>query len=407
MVRKIVILMAVTASLISILATTMIAATVEKPMLKPSDFAIMPWDDVPNDMAALKDIRDCGFNLAGFAHAEDLDAISKVGLQCLVYSEVSDAGARLDQAEIDRRVEALVKRVGNHKAVFGYSLRDEPAGDVFPGLAKWVAAYKKAAPNALTYIDLLPNYAPVDWYGAPTYDGYVELFVKTVKPQFLCYDHYPLIDDGTVRDGYFQNLESMRKASLKHNLPFWNTVLSCAHGNYAESTPAGFRFQAYTTLAYGARGISYFTYFARDRGNYRLSPIDQFGHKTPTWDMLRNVNMQVQRLGPVYVTLKSINVFHHPEAPEGCSGISTSRLLKSVTGDNLLVGEFEGPGGQPYVMVVNKDLRKSTAFEVTFKDKGQIQKVNQYTGGIGAWGGEDCWLAPGQGALLCLKKNAK
>jgi hypothetical protein len=401
---KIVFLVAVTASLISILATTMIAATVEKPMLKPSDFAIMPWDDVPDDMAALKDIRDCGFNLAGFAHAEDLDTISKVGLQCLVYSEVSDAGARLDQAEIDRRVEALVKRVGNHGAVFGYSLRDEPAGDVFPGLAKWVAAYKKAAPNALTYIDLLPNYAPVDWYGAPTYDGYVELFVKTVHPQFLCYDHYPLIDDGTVRDGYYRNLESMRKASLEHNLPFWNTVLSCAHFNYAEPTPAGFRFQAYTTMAYGARGISYFTYFARERGNYRLSPIDQFGHKTPTWDMLRDVNLQIHRLGPTYIALKSINVFHHPEVPSGCSGIATSKLLASVTGGNLLIGEFEGPKGQPFVMVVNKDLHKSTAFGLKFKEEGQIQKVNQYAGGIGAWGGEDCWLAPGQGALLCLKK---
>jgi len=401
---KIVFLVAVTASLISILATTMIAATVEKPMLKPSDFAIMPWDDVPNDMAALKDIRDCGFNLAGFAHAEDLDAISKVGLQCLVYSEVSDAGARLDQAEIDRRVEALVKRVGNHKAVFGYSLRDEPAGDVFPGLARWVAAYKKAAPNALTYIDLLPNYAPVDWYGAPTYDGYVELFVKTVQPQFLCYDHYPLIDDGTVRDGYFQNLESMRKASLKHNLPFWNTVLSCAHCNYAEPTPAGFRFQAYTTLAYGARGISYFTYFARERGNYRLSPIDQFGHKTPTWDMLRNVNLQIHKLGPTYIKLKSINVFHHPEVPAGCSGIATSKLLASVTGGNLLVGEFTGPGGQPFVMVVNKDLHKSTAFGVQFKDAGQMLRVSAYTGNTDPWGGEDCWLAAGHGMLLCLKK---
>ena len=383
----------------------MIAATVEKPMLKPSDFAIIPWDDVPDDVDVLKDIRECGFNLAGFAHAEDLDTVSKAGLQCLVYSSVDDAEAQLDQAEIDRRVEAIVKRVGNHKAVFGYSLRDEPAGDVFPGLARWVAAYKKAAPNALAYINLLPNYAPTEWYYAPTYDDYIELFVKTVQPQFLSYDFYALMDDGTVRDGYYRNLESMRKASLKHNLPFWNTVLSCAHFHYAEPTPAGFRFQAYTTMAYGGRGISYFTYFGRHRGNYRLSPIDQFGHKTPTWDMLRNVNLQIHRLGPVYITLKSINVFHDPEVPSGCSGIATSKLLKSADGDNLLIGEFEGPGGQPFVMVVNKDLHKSTSFGLKFKEAGQIHRVSAYTGNTDPWGGEDCWLAAGQGMLLCLKKQ--
>lgn len=373
-------------------------------MLKPSEFVIMPWDDVPDDVDVLKDIRECGFNLAGFAHAEDLDTVSKAGFQCLVYSSVGDAEAQLDQAEIDRRVEAIVKRVGNHKAVYGYSLRDEPAGDKFPGLGRWVAAYKKAAPNALAYINLLPNYAPTEWYSAATYDDYLELFIKTVQPKFLCYDHYALMDDGTLRDGYFQNLESMRKAALRHDLPFWNIVLSCAHFNYAEPTPAGFRFQAYTTLAYGGRGISYFTYFGSHTGNYRLSPIDAFGHKTPTWDMLRDVNLQIQKLCPVYLALKSINVFHNPEVPSGCSGIATSKLLMSVEGNNLLVGEFEGPGGQPFVMVVNKDLHKSTPFDVKFKEEGQIQKVSALTGNTSSWGGEDCWLAPGQGMLLCLKK---
>lgn len=399
--------MAVVAGMIFTPAATMIAAAAEKPMLKPSDFAIMPWDDAPDDLDQLNDIRECGFNLAGFAHVEDLDVVSKAGLQCLVYSTVGDAEAKLDQAEIDRRVGAIVERAGSPKAVFGYSLRDEPAGSVFPGLAKWVAAFRKAAPNALAYINLLPNYAPTEWLGAPTYDAYIELFVKTVRPQFLGYDFYALMNDGTVRDGYYRNLESMRRASLKHNLPFWNTVLSCAHFHYAEPTPAGFRFQAYTTMAYGGRGLTYFTYFGRTRGNYRLSPIDPFGHKTPTWGMLRDVNLQVQRLAPVYVTLKTINVFHHPEVPDRCSGISTSKLLKSLTGANLLVGEFEGPGGEPYVMVVNKDLHKSTTFGVTFKDEGQIQKTNAYTGRTSAFGGEDCWLAPGQGALLCLKKNVR
>ncbi len=254
---------------------------------------------------------------------------------------------------------------------------------------------------------MLPNYAPVEWYGGgSSYDDYVELFVKTVQPRLLSYDFYALMDNGTVRSGYFQNLESMRKASLKHNLPFWNTVLSCAHFHYAEPTPAGFRFQAYTTMAYGGRGLSYFTYFGRERGNYRLFPVDQFGHKTPTWDMLRDVNMQVQHLGSVYATLKSVNVFHYPDVPAGCSGISTSKFLTSLTGDHLLVGEFEGAGAQPYVLVVNKDLHESTTFSVAFKQKGQVQKVSAYSGGFNGFGGEDGWLAPGQGALLCLKRDA-
>lgn len=376
-------------------------------MLKPSEFTILPWGETPGDLDVLKDIRACGFNLAGFVRAESLDLVNQADLQCLVIdgtTHVGDAEAQLDQAEIDKRVEALVKRVAGHKAVYGHYLRDEPSAGAFAGLGRWVAAFAKYDPDALAYINLLPNYASAGQLGTPTYEEYLESFVKNAKPKFLSYDHYALMDDGTLRGGYFQNLEAMRAAALKHDLPFWNIVLSNAHFNYAEPSAAGFRFQAYTTLAYGARGISYFTYFGPTIGNYRLAPLDQFGEKTPTWDMLRSVNMQIHKLGPVYITLKSTNVFHHPEVPEGCKGIATSKLIKSVEGPSVVIGEFEGPNGEPYAMVVNKDLHKSSWVVLQFKDEGQIMRVSAYTGRTEPWVGEDCWLAPGQGLLLCLKK---
>ncbi|MBP6964152.1 MAG: hypothetical protein KBC96_07090 [Armatimonadetes bacterium] len=376
-------------------------------MLKPNEFAILPWGGTPGDEAALKEIRECGFNLAGFVAPDDLDKVSRAGLQCLVSdptSHVGDAEAQLDEKEIARRVEALTARTAKHPAVYGYYLRDEPSTGAYPGLGRWAAAYEKAAPGALPYINLLPNYASAGQLGASTYEEYLESFVQTVKPKFISYDHYALMDDGSLRGGYYQNLEAVRKAALKHDLPFWNIVLSNSHFRYAEPTPAGFRFQLYTTLAYGGRGISYFTYFAPQIGNYRLAPVDQFGHKTPTWDMLRNVNLQLYKIGPTYIKLKSVNVFHHPNVPDGCSGIGTSKYLASVSGDDLLVGEFEGPGGVPYVMLVNKSLHVSTAFGVQFKESGQIMRVSAYTGSTDPWRGEDCWLAAGQGMLLCLQK---
>lgn len=376
-------------------------------MLKPEEFAVCPWGHTPGDEAALEEIRECGFNLAGFISPDDLDKVSKAGLKCIVIdggNHVGDAEAQLDEKEIAKRVEALTTRTSKHPAVFGYYLRDEPSTSAYPGLGRWSAAYRKAAPDALPYINLLPNYASAGQLGAPTYEEYLESFVKTVKPKFISYDHYALMDDGSLRGGYYQNLEAVRKSALKHSLPFWNIVLSNAHFRYAEPSYAGLRFQLYTTLAYGGRGISYFTYFAPKIGNYRLAPIDQFGHKTATWDMLRSVNLQLHKLGPTYVTLKSVNVFHHPSVPEGCSGISSSKHLATVSGDDLLVGEFEGPNGDPYVIVVNKSLHVSTAFGVEFKKPGQIKRVSAYTGTTDPWGGEDCWLAAGQGMMLCLKK---
>ncbi len=125
------------------------------------------------------------------------------------------------------------------------------------------------------------------------------------------------MEGGGLRSLYFPNLEAIRAASLQTGIPFWNIVLSNSHFNYAEPSMAGLRFQMYTTLAYGGRGISYFTYFAPDVGNYRLAPVDQVGARTPTWDLLRQVNRQIHCLGPIYLHLKSVNVFHTGEIPDG------------------------------------------------------------------------------------------
>jgi hypothetical protein len=377
------------------------------PMLEPEEFPILPWGWTPGDLDALREIRACGFNLAGFVAPGHLDLVREAGLKGIVSDgsiQVGDAESGLGEAEIDQRAAALVQRVGQHPAVFGYYLKDEPGAPFFPGLGRWVKAFRKAAPRACAYINLFPNYASSQQMGVSTYAEYLESYVQTVQPRFISYDHYALMDDGSLRGGYFQNLEAVRDAAQRHGLPFWNIVLANAHFRYAKPTDAGLRFQLYTTLAYGGRGISYFTYFTPSAGNYRLAPIDQFGHKTPTWTMLRNVNLQLHRIGKVYLTLKSINVFHYPKVPRGCSGRKTSRWLTQVKGADLLVGEFEGPNGQPFVMVVNKNLHDSTDFHVTFKEPGEVQYVNAYTGAMGRWSGENNWLAPGQGMLLALKK---
>jgi hypothetical protein len=201
---------------------------------------------------------------------------------------------------------------------------------------------------------------------------------------------------------YFPNLETLRTAALRSGLPFWNIVLSNAHFEYDEPTPAGLRFQVYTTLAYGARGISYFTYFTPDAGNYRLAPINQVGEKTPTWGMLREVNMQIHRLGPVFLRLKSVNVFHTQEIPVSSLTFESSKFLESISGGSFVVGEFEAPDGQPHIIVVNKDLRQSVPVNVRFRQQGQVLRTSPYSGNSDPVGVEDNWLAPGQGVLLSI-----
>ena len=388
-------------------AALALAPGTEMKMMRADQFAIMAWGWSPEPAKTLADMKLCGINLAGMIEAQHLDLVQQAGMQAIVSdgaAHVGDAEAELPAAEVKRRVAAAVAKAKGHPAAFGYYLRDEPSAKAFAGLGRWAAAYAEADPKALAYINLFPNYASPEQQATPTYADYLERYIAAVHPKVISYDHYALMDDGTLRDGYFQNLEAVRAAGLKHNIPFWNIVLSNSHFHYAEPSPAGLRFQAYTTLAYGARGISYFTYIAPAVGNYRLAPVDQYGNRTPTWDMLRNVNLQIHTLGPTYIKLKSVGVFHEPNVPVGCQGIKSAVHVAEASGGDLLVGEFDGPNGEAAAIVVNKSLSRSTGFSIRFKRAGAVQMVSAYTGAPEAFAGENGWLAPGQGMLLFVGK---
>ena len=375
------------------------------PYVSPEEFAILPWGWTPSGNGVLEGIHRCGFNLAGFVQPGDLDAVAAAGLKGIVSTtstHVSDEMAALDGAEIDRRVQELVGQVRGHAGLYGYYLRDEPGAAAYPGLARWARAFQAADPDARAYINLFPNYATPAQLNAGTYAEYVQSFLEQVQPAFLSYDHYALMEDGSLRSLYFPNLEAIRSAAQRAGLPFWNIILANAHFTYAEPSPAGLRFQVYTSLAYGARGISYFTYFTPDVGNFRLAPVDELGFATPTWDMVRSVNLQIHRLAPTYLGLTHRNVFHTSDLPEGALGLESSLFLDDIQGGPFVVGEFQDGGGREYIMVVNKDLRHSVPVEVRFKRAGKLLRTSSSSGATTPLGPEDGWLAPGQGVLLSL-----
>ena len=126
-------------------------------------------------------------------------------------------------------------------------------------------------------------------------------------------------------------LLSVRQAALKHDLPFWNIVSS---NQIRKATtipsPANMALQAYTTLAAGGRGLSWYTYY---QGSYAYSPIDGEGNRTDTWRYLQVINRQVRTLGPIMNRLNSTGVFFSPPAP--------AASLPLLPGRNT-AGRFQG-----------------------------------------------------------------
>jgi hypothetical protein len=314
------------------------------------------------------------------------------------------------EAELQRNVDALKAAVGDNPAALGFYLRDEPPATWMAGMGKVSSMLRAAMPDKWPYVNLFPYRVTADRLGTDSYDAYVRMLVKTVGQPFLSYDNYSLVD-GEMLDYFYTNLEIVRRLGLESGVPFWNCILANAHFNYMEPSDATFNLQVYSTLAYGGRGIQYFTYYTPTMGNYRLGAIDPFGNRTPTWDMLRRINLQIHALAPTLVKLRSTGVYHYPEAPDQGRGMAESRLIRSVemtqryvrppAGARYLVGEFEDGGGRPYFLLVNKSLSQSFRFDVKLKKEGgKLVRISPWSGREEPFGREMDWLAPGAGVLL-------
>ena len=409
----------IASALLSVAVSPFAAAAQQFPTLKPpapKSFAIMAWGDAPSDIAQLRGMREAGLNIAGFCRAEDLGKVRDAGLACFV-SDPRIGGydwqALPPDSEIRGRIGGLAHQIGSNPAAIGFFLRDEPHAALMPGLARVAKIARDAMPGMWPYVNLFPYRVSPERLGTDTYDKYVRMLVDTIGQPFLSYDNYSLVG-GEMLHYFYTNLEIVRRLSIETKTPFWNCILANAHFNYMEPSDATFHLQVYATLAYGGRGIQYFTYFAPDVGNYRLAAIDQFGNRTPTWERLRRINLEIAALAPTVLKLRSTGVFHYPDVPDQARPLSASRQVRSIEmtqrfvqpplAGRFLVGEFEDGQARPYVMIVNRDLNNSFQFRMhLMKENAKLIRISPYTGKEEAFGGEMDWLAPGAGILLRIE----
>ncbi len=358
-------------------------------------------------------MKEAGLNVSGFCDAKDLEKVRAAGLTCFVRDEwiSSHVPPNLpSDGEIRAHFAQLKARIGNDPAALGVFLQDEPSGGMMPGLGKLAAALRDAMPDKWPYVNLFPYRVSPDRLGVRDYDSYVRMLVNTIGQPFLSYDNYSLVN-GEMLDSFYTNLEIIRRLSLETKTRFWNCILANSHFNYMEPSDATFNLQVYSTMAYGGRGIQYFTYFAPTIGNYRMAAVDQFGNRTPTWDMLRRINNQIHALAPMLTRLHSTGVYHYPNVPDQGQPLSASRLIESVettqryvvppVAGRILIGEFEDDAKRPYFLIVNKDLKNSFQFRVRLRQEGRkLIRISPYSGKEEAFGREMDWLAPGAGILF-------
>ena len=225
---------------------------------------------------------------------------------------------------------------GPFSSLAGFNLYDEPGPGWFGSLAKAVAISRELAPGLLPYINLFPSDDPAYYRG----------FVDVVKPSLISFDRYPLLSEGREDANYFHNWAIIRDAALHGDIPSWVFIQTLAYDNHREPTAAELLWQVNISLAYGAKGIQYFTYWtpeaARGEG-FGPALITVDGRRTPRYAAARQINTTwLHQAGRELKPLVSESVAHANEIPlpNGAVGFTPTNLVTGVSGSPVVIGTF-------------------------------------------------------------------
>ncbi|MCX6072609.1 MAG: hypothetical protein NTU91_17445, partial [Chloroflexi bacterium] len=276
------------------------------------------WAGPPLTDAVARQMAEGGFNLV-WCGEKQLDVAQRHGLRAQLQDGLL-APATLDNPAQREKLDALIARVRNHPALYSYFITDEPSAAAFPGLGKLVAYLREHDPAHLAYINLFPTYANNRQLGTkgdtiPAYGEHLRQYVDIVRPSLVSYDHYQFAKDGDT-GGYFLNLAMIRRTAQEAGVPFLNIVQACTWTPSMRVPGADeMRYLVYTTLAYGAQGISYYVYCAQKHiGGIALPD----GTPTPTYHALKVLNREFAAIAKELQPLRSLAVYHAGMMPPGC-----------------------------------------------------------------------------------------
>jgi hypothetical protein len=374
---------------------------------RPDRFPIMTYnqhlDDSKKTQEWYQGIADCGFTVVGFCdNVAQLNRAKAAGLKAFVVDAnlATQPWDKPDPAKIEAAIDQAVATFGSDEATLGFYLWDEPKASQFKGLSLAVSRLRETAPRLTEFVCMLPNYAELD----TSYREFLTQYVETVSPAVLSYNFYGTMEGGKLRDGYWSNLNDVQFVSANAGIPFWTTVLSCPHFNFRELSDADIRFQVFSAIVYGAKGIGYYLYTTPTIGNYRLGPIDTDGTKTETWYKVKRVNRVLNAWGPTLLKLH-LKGAYHLDKTEPPVGAPSNLILTNPDSTELVIGEFEHEEGGTYLIILNKNLSQSAGlWPVWSKKPAKIERLREDATWV-PFSGEDIWLAPGQAALLRIKEQ--
>ncbi len=317
---------------------------------------ILGWYSIPGGEHATlehyQEMRDAGFDYS-FSHIYNyddaikaLDLCAKVGMKSIFMCP-----------ELEKNPEETVKKVMNHPGLGCYFLRDEPDNASMDALGQWARRIESVDRKHPCYLNLLPSSV----FSVADYENHLRLFSEKVNLPQISYDHYPINKEGGrvyLNPAFYQNLELVSAESRRVGKPFWAFALATAHMHYPIPSIDHLRLQMYSNLAYGAQLLQYFTYWnpGTETWDFHQAPITQEGFRSPVYELVRQMNQEIQQRAFVWDGCIVEEVSHMADSiPMNTKPLTHLpahfRVLKNQTGQGLVSRIINGK--RHFVMLVN------------------------------------------------------
>ncbi|NUQ62115.1 MAG: neutral/alkaline non-lysosomal ceramidase N-terminal domain-containing protein [Pirellulales bacterium] len=374
------------------------------------------WAGPPMTDATAAQMAEGAWNLV-WCQEDELDNAHRHGLRAMLQDGLLTPKS-LESDEAGAKLGALIERVRNHPALYAYFLTDEPSAAAFADWGKLVAYLRQRDPGRLPYINLFPTYASNAQLGTQgdTVNAYAEhlrQYVETVKPALISYDHYHFSKQGDNAQ-YFLNLAMIREAAMKAGVPFLNIVQACTWTT-SMRVPNGdeLRFLVYTSLAYGAQGISYYVYC---HPGHEGAMANADGTPTPLYHAAKEANRDFARIAAECQPLRSLGVYHLGMIPPGGEPLpekSAFGLDPAVTTveyhppapiQGFVLGLFGESDKPTHALVVNLDYKQAATTAVVGPGP-----LTSFAPAAGTWSTPagprlEVQLPPGGGRLVRVTK---
>ncbi len=310
-----------------------------------------------------------------------LDLAAANGIRCLVWDRRFERFVTLDVASPagGALLDSIVADYAPHPGFYGYYLGDEPPESQFPFLAALFAALRARDPAHPAWNNLI---GPASFPTLTAWRDHVTHYVEVVRPAVVSDDYYSFLTTGD-RGQFFDNLAGLRAIADSHGLPFWVVVLMIQHGSYRALTEGELSWQVAMALAYGAHGVSYFTWWTPAPDplwNWREGAIGYDGRPTHWFDTLVRLDPLVRAAGGALAPLAWRRTLHAGGAPEGATAFAPDSALAAVAG-RAAIGEFADAAGVVHLLVANADSLAARTITLTLRAAHPVSRLEA----SGAW----------------------